>query len=284
MRASSITKFCTKALCLAVVLSAFELGPASAQQEVPSCYTLVNIDGVKPPELDRELFVLIDQTLHFNDKIKSQVNSKIQSFLREGDLLVLATFSANAEGRYSEVVMRGRLDRNLPDNQRYKTSKAKLTRLDACFQQQEIAVRQLTVDSLNKAFGESTSELPKTEIVGNLVTLSRDIMAVRESEHAVVLIVSDMLENSNITSFYGQRKLRNLDVEVELEKIEKAGMISSFNEAVVYVIGAGFTAKGNYRSAKTLSLLEDFWREYFEKSGGVVKGFGTPALFVPLAD
>jgi hypothetical protein len=251
----------------------------AAVQEIGSCYTMVKVDDVTPPPLKRELFVLIDQTVNFDQAIQGLVNQKIQKFLRPSDRIVMVSFSAYAKGRYSQFVFDGRIDANLTEQVRYRVPKIILGRLDACIQQQEQAVRGLIVENLRTVFQDSSSKLPRTELVGNLAMLSQQLKTSTKTSERFLLIVSDMLEHSGITSFYTRGKIRHIDPETELKKIQNAGMISAFDDTSVYIIGAGYTGKKAYRSAVVMKTIEGFWRQYFEISGARVREFGTPILF-----
>lgn len=63
-----------------------------------------------------------------------------------------------------------------------------------------------------------------------------------EAKRKIVILASDMLENSAITSFYGKNAVRGIDSVKELAKVEKEGLITDFGETEVYVIGVGLTA------------------------------------------
>ena len=104
-------------------------------------------------------------------------------------------------------------------------------------------------------------------------------------------MVSDMLENSNITSFYApDTGPRKIDAAVELAKTDKAKVVTDYRGAKVYVIGAGVVPKsnkprsGNYRSQEIMAPLKSFWAQYFEKSNAKLVEFGQPLLLAPLGE
>ena len=68
-----------------------------------------------------------------------------------------------------------------------------------------------------------------------------------------------------------------------MRKVEATGVEAIYPGTVTYVIGAGYTGTGNYRSAKVMQAVEDFWRLYVERAGGRLKTFGTPSMFGDIA-
>lgn len=255
-------------------------GVASATpQEVHSCYDLVKLEGVIRPALKRELFAVVDQTVKFNQEMQDLSNIKIQKFLRPGDRLVIMTFSAYAKDRYDRILLDAVLDENIPEAARYDLGKNDLAKFDRCRTAQEQAVRQLTAGSLAQAYAEADNKLPDTELINTMGIISREVMVPGKAEERYMLLISDMLEHSAITSFYAANKLKQINPDEEIKKVEKSNMIADFHGASVYVLGAGFGAADSYRSGPSLQALEKFWRTFFTKSQATVKGFGAPSLF-----
>ena len=265
-------------LAAALVLST-SFNVMAAQKEIGSCYDALKLpDGVNRPELERELYVVIDQTVQFDKGLQEQAFQKIMKFLKPGDRLVIVSFSAYVADRYTDVVFDGVIDARLSDEQRYDISKKVLRVLDQCYQVQEVGVRQEAGKALVNIFGSASSDLPNTELIGNLSLLGKDVMRTGSTDHQYVLLVSDMLEHSAITTFYSRGKLRKIKPESEVDKVVKADIISDFSGAGVYVMGAGFSLKGAYRAATEMKAIEAFWRSYFEHSNAKLIEFGSPAL------
>ena len=94
-----------------------------------------------------------------------------------------------------------------------------------------------------------------------------------------MILASDMLENSSITSFYANNAVRQIDAKNELKKVGDSDFFADFGNADVFVIGTGITKNyKKYINAKQLSSFSKFWSEYFEKSNARLVDFGTPAL------
>lgn len=270
---------------IATALSAVVLILAGSQQTskaatatIGSCYDLVKLGDIAPPAVTRDLYVLIDQTMELPQKLQEETYQNIVSFLSPGDTIQVIGFSANAAGYYTEVILKGVIDKRLTDDDRYAISKKVLRQLDQCYQAQDNQVRQYTGRALIHAFSNATTDLPKTEIVSNLSVVAKDIMGKSETPEKYVLIVSDMMENSDLLSLYGSGKLEKLDAEQEVRKLGNKIAFQDMDQAQIYVIGGGYLTDGKYRSSLALKGLESFWANYFEHSNATLKQFGTPSL------
>jgi hypothetical protein len=263
---------------MALALSCVSHALCAAPVEVPSCYVGADV-SLKAPPIKRELFIVIDQTTKFDVSLQETANQKIQKFLRAGDRVVLVSFSANAKDRYSEVVLDGRLDEDIPDNQKFTTGKLVIAKIAKCLREQEAAVRQLMAGYLQRVFAAATTNLPNTELLGTLSALSKDMIGTHAETKKYVLVISDMMEHSALTSFYANNKARKIDPTAELAKVKSAGMVGTLSQVSFYVHGAGFSEDGRYRSALEMNAIEEFWRQWIALSGGALRGYGTPSLF-----
>lgn len=117
-----------------------------------------------------------------------------------------------------------------------------------------------------------------------MLQISKDIQHKEVTQH-VLLMVSDMLENSDFTSFYAKNLVRDIEPELEMQKVEKNNLIANLEGWRVYVEAAGLVphdVKDGYRSGKTIQRLEKFWSSYFKSSGATLAGFGAPMLTMEL--
>ena len=261
------------------LLFGFNQQPANAATaRIDSCYQLVTLGDINPPSASRDLYVLVDQTMTLPKKLQEETYREIIDFLRSGDVIQIIGFSANAAGFYTEVILKGIIDNRLDNEIRYSVSKKVLHQLDQCYQAQDTQVRQYTGHALIHAFSKATTELPKTEIVSNLAVVAKGIIAKSETPEKYVLIVSDMMENSDLISLYGNGKLEDLSIDQEIKKLGEKLAFEDMSNAKVYVIGGGYLDNGNYRSSLELKALENFWASYFEHSNAELKQFGTPSL------
>lgn len=255
---------------------------AAQPTDVPSCYDAVQLGEYKPATAARHLIVIVDQTARLDEALKKSVHQQIEQFVGAGDQIQLIAFSANAQGKYTDLIYNGRFDSQLPADTRNGIGKMTLNKFDACFKAQSKAKSKLH-KKLHEAFGDGATDFPKTELIGSLLQVSTDMLGSVGEGRKVVLIVSDMLENSSITSFYAKNAVRQIDTTTELGKVNKAGISGDFAGADVYVIGAGFVGNGMaYSSQQALRSLESFWRELFKQHNGNLKQFGKPQLLSPM--
>jgi hypothetical protein len=268
-----------KALTITLLAGATSVAHA-ARDDFPTCYGLLGEQSPKAEQ--RELFVVIDQTLKFEVDLKRHAHSKVHEYLQPGDRVTVLTFSAYAKGRYAQMPLTGQLDYQLDEDTRYNTGKPSLRKFDQCMQRQNAFVTRTIDQTMIKAFEEASTDLPKTELMGSLVNFAEGVISASQTPEKVILIVSDMMENSDSVSFYGSGGIASFDVEATLEKAEKANLISKLEGANVHVIGAGISGSDRYLSQTVMSKMQNFWAGYFERSGAELTGWGQPQLFSPL--
>ena len=263
----------------------YELVFSSQDNALPSCYAVAKLQQPRSPEI--EIFVAIDQTTPFDSKLKQQVADSIRHFLAPGNAFTIFEFSAFIQGRYVNVVASGKLDPPMDATKRNDVPKIDLAKFDRCMATAPKYAAVLVGQALRTIFDASSSRIAKTDILAALKEISKRVRDSNAREK-VVLVASDMLENSSITSFYQKNSVRKIDPEVEIKKAVESGMVGDFGGARVYVIGAGVldekkvSTKGVYHDPKTMAALEFFWRNWFSKSNANLVAFGAPALLVPV--
>jgi hypothetical protein len=237
---------------------------------------------------ETELIVAIDQTTPLSPSLKQLVADNVKTFLRPDNAFAIVAFSAYTQGRYTEVLTSGRIEAPLPQAVRDDISKPVLSKFEQCMARQPVQAAQLVGAALRSAFANSSGSIAKSDVLASLKAISQ-LAGESRSPHKVVLIVSDMLENSTAANFYSDqgRAVRRIDAEKELRTAEEAKLIGNFGGAKVYVIGAGLlTADAAnsraYRDPKTMQSLTEFWGSYFQKSNARLVEFGQPALLQPM--
>jgi len=258
------------------------LPPGAARDDFPSCYGLIDRPDLAQAPPGRALFIIVDQTVRLDPELRRGVHLKVQRFLHPGDRITLLTFSANAKGRYASMPLTGRLDPPLDEKVRYHVSVAKLKKFDRCMKKQWRYVRRTIDTRLEAAFGQAASNLPRTELAGSLARFGETVIARSRAARKVVLLVSDMFENSDIVTFYSRGAVRPIDIDHAIGRIKSAGLYADWRGAGVYVIGAGFIGGGGYRSEKLLRNLRRFWEAYLRLSNAELAGWGAPELLVEL--
>ena len=260
-------------------LSAF----AVTHNAIKSCYDLAKIDG-KNTVISKEIFVLIDQTTPLDEELKQSVIQNSVANVNYGNAFTVAKFSAFVQGNYAGVVNSAQLDWPLKEDIRNDTPKKLLQGYDKCMKAQVGYAKKILDDSISQTFGATTNTIVRSDILKSLQELAKNTVRTSMAKQKTVFIVSDMLENSSITSFYYKNGVKKIDPASELKIVEANKMFADFGGANVYILGAGLVpstskvASETYRDPKTMNALQEFWKMYFKKSNAKLIEFGQPAL------
>jgi len=257
------------------------------RNDIPSCYESLNVDSPSA-EAGRDFFVIIDGTFDPDLNLKRSIHDKVHRFMEPNDRISIVSFSSYIGDSYTALQFSGALEPQIPTKDRSSISKKVLKRFDHCMAQQPTFSRKSIDSAIKRSFKQEGVEVPKSEIVTNLSRLLEPLLVNSSDEREdsrIVLIVSDMLENSDITSFYRSGEVRLVDAELEIDKIKSGGYVSNWMGAKVYVIGAGWVPekyRGKFRGSKVMKSLQNFWRLYFESSNATLVAFGQPMLMQEL--
>ncbi|MES9822948.1 MAG: hypothetical protein ABW127_00790 [Candidatus Thiodiazotropha endolucinida] len=113
--------------------------------------------------------------------------------------------------------------------------------------------------------------------------LVRDLIGKSEIKNRVLLVYSDVLENSTFTTFFKKGEIRKINPKTEIAKVKEAKMIPDLSGTKVYVIGGGSIGEGKpYLESRKLNALQAFWGAFFAASGSILEGFGQPVLLTEL--
>lgn len=284
-RAAGARKNTLNALKTSLVAGLGLLLPAwsAAAFEVPfpkSSYQAVGGKAGLPGEPRGVLFVLMDETTSLNEhpKVPRSVQELAVNWLSPGRAVQVIRFSAYVPGRSAEIVTGGLLDHEPSDDFIDNIKRSARVKFYRLHKRQAHAAKAQTAKAIRKVFNAYSTSIPKSEILFNMHRLSAHIREYKAPQK-IILLVSDMLENSSVTSFYLAGGIRKIDPETEIEKAKSEGLIGDFGENVrVYVVGLGFGAK-DYLDSDRVSRLKTFWQRYFEHGNATVEEFGTPLLF-----
>ena len=244
---------------------------------LPNCYEINKIE--KKSEINEAVFVLIDETTPFNEPLKEQVVNNVLRFAQAGNYVFAGKFSAFLQGRYNEVLFDFALDTPLSDEERYDLNKNTLAKFDKCLKDQVGFVKKTMSEKINGAFLKEGDQVAKSDIFYALKDFAVNSIAPKEAKNKIVILASDMLENSSVTSFYTKGAPRLIDGKKELGILEKNDLFTDFTGAKIYIVGAGLSeGKKSYVSPQILNSLSAFWSEYFTKSNATLVEMGTPAL------
>lgn len=247
---------------------------------VASCYRTLSIS---PPaaEESRAYFVLLDQTTVFDASLKQTISTATRTNLRLSTQFTIATFSAFLGDHYTDIVVAGRTEGLLSQAERDDTGKPKLHSLDVCMAHQIDYARRISEEALEKSFGAASTEIARSDILATLNDFVTHVVRPSPAATKTLLIASDMLENSSLSSFYSHRTVRRLDASAELAKVRTKGLIPDLSGVRVFVIGAGLLdpqSAGTYRDPQTMLSLEGFWSAYFKEAHAQLVEFGKPQL------
>ena len=270
------------------LLSALLLAPllavAGERNDIPDCYSYAKVGEYRPAQSGRELTVIIDQTIPMPEVIQKATWAQVQRFVQPGDKVRLYGFSAFVPGQFMQLRFAGELNRGIDDKVRNNVGMQSLRTFDTCLTEQ----RSFFNKTLGKVFvttlREASEDIARSEIFHSLREIGNDL-GQQPAQERVVLLVSDMLENSDFGSFYANNRIRDLQPAAELKRVADKGLFADLQGARVYVVGAALVTKDikqAYRSGKTIQALEDFWKGWFAGSNAQLVAFGAPSLNVDL--
>ncbi len=249
-----------------------------ARNDVPSCYKALDI-ALEDNIPAKELFIFIDQTTPLDKKMMIYIYKNMMKFIKNGNAVTIASFSANANGKYADVAYEGFVEPLLAKRSEYDISKKKLRKYKACMNGQYRYAKKKATKALVRVLKGANKKLPHSDIFRSLHDLSKRVVKPSKASEKVVLIVSDGLEHSAITSFYHKGGIKKIDRKKELRKVANSGFLADFDNARVYMMAVGTTeSKSAYRDAKSLERLTAFWKDYFLNTHANLKAIGTPML------
>ncbi len=249
----------------------------SARNDVPSCYKALQLKNPDPVP-QKELFILVDQTTQLDKPIMIYIYKNMMHFIKNGYAVTIAAFSSNANGKYTDVPYSGGLEALLPESAKHDIAKKKLRKYQACMNGQYRYAKKKATKALVATLKGANKKLPHSDILKSLSDIAAHVIKPSKAKEKVVLLVSDMMEHSSITTFYAKGSLKRINTKAELAKLNKSGFTADFDGAKVYVIGTGMIGKKGYRDSKTLKALTDFWQAYFAQSNAKLEAIGTPML------
>jgi hypothetical protein len=110
---------------------------------------------------------------------------------------------------------------------------------------------------------------PSSAILETL-SYTASVLKADSSASKRLILFSDMIQNSDSISFY---KMKEVDADAALKKAAQEKLIYHFAGVLVSVAGAG-TGVDEHKARS----IEQFWRKYFESSGGALKIYGPLLL------
>lgn len=252
-----------------------------------TCYDAIGIHASENDSensgIERSLYVIIDESVGFDANIIGRVADMVVEWSEPGRNIEIFRFSSNVEGRYSEKILEAPYPPEADEDFLDGIKRSMREKLGRCQKQRPMQLRSIIKRKILSTLESADKSIPKSDIVATISELSRYING-KEQESKSVLIVSDMFENSSITSFYSKGSIRMLNAENEIKTMEKNNMMAEFGGADIYVVGLGyFTGNAHatserYLDPKRRSPIINFWKQYFSKSNGNVVEIGAPLM------
>lgn len=268
----------------ALLLCLPALGQAAERNDIPDCYGYAKVIDHRQPGSGRELTVIVDQTIPMPENIQKAAWGQINRFVAPGDKIRLYSFSAFLPDQFMQLRFAGELNQPLEGKVRDSVGMQSLRSFDKCVAEQQAFFRKKFGQVFVSSLREASEDIPRSEIFHSLRDIGEDL-ARQPAEERVILLISDMLENSDFGSFYVNNRIRDLQPQGELKRVSDKQLFADLQGARIYVAGAGLVTKDvkqAYRSGKTMELLQRFWKGYFEGSNASLVAFGSPSLNVDL--
>jgi hypothetical protein len=284
--ARRVVQFAVAGLLVAAPASAW----AGLVNDVPSCYAATHI---APPakSYTHLIYILMDQTVKLPPALEQSAVDNALRMLKPGTKFVIAEFSAFSQGHFLQVVHTGIVEKPLATTRIGSTSMVAARHLNACLGMQYGFARKMVATTMSSIMESSTSSLDQSDIMMAMKTVAPAI-ARDPASQKVLLAITDGLENSSVTTFYGNGTVRVISPSAEMVKAVRNHLIGNLGGASVYVLGGAvmpptasgsLAARNGYRDPQALVSLKAFWRQYFTKSDGKLVDFGEPALVEPVA-
>jgi len=231
------------------------------------------------------LFVLVDQSVNYDEALKAKTMELVRNWTAEGRAVEIYSFSSALPGRYTTRITGGRFDDQPSDEYLDNLKRSDRERFISLHSRQPLIARKVVRLSLQEAFAGSRNEIQRTDIVRTMKEMSDYIRTYPGTKS--ILLVSDMMENSSMASFYFKGRTRLIDPVREMQKFTARQMTGNFGGKVrVYILGLGFygndasPAKSEqYLDVDRINAIAAFWRSWFRNSGAYVVETGKPMMF-----
>ncbi len=264
---------------LVAVLAMMAGLPATAVA-AESCYA--HIDYGKPYDTrpQRVLYVVIDQTVALPAEMKTRVKALVSAWGKPGDSVKIARFSANFRGKYPSLTFSGAVEPWPSSQYAHGLRLSDRQQLERCLQRQREEFGGVFMARLDETLAKMDPASPKTDIFVSLKQIAAQVSK-EPARHKVMLLVSDGLENSDITTFYRRGNIRKISPNKEIGKLRRQGLIPNWHGARVYMYGMGLAPRpGQYVKSHVIRALSRFWDRYFVEGNARVVALGTPELLI----
>lgn len=252
-------------------------GYALAQNST-SCYQQLDLQEPKG-NINKALYILVDQTLPLNATMRSNLNKLLSIHPQTGEMVRVARFSPNIKGQYTELLYEGVLDSKPSEAYLYHLRDDKNEALTNCLFEQKQNGQKNFQSAFKSSLGRIDTKLPRTEIFYSLKRLSETVLINDNITDKTVLIISDGLENSEVSNFYRRKSVTKINVAREMAKVNQHDLVADWRGAKLYMFGLGnISDQRKHIKPSQLDPLLRFWHSYFHAGGAIIKELGTPAI------
>lgn len=241
------------------------------------CYDTAGLAAHRPP-LARDVMVAVDETTVVPDDLRETLHGMLGAMLRPGDRVTVIAFSSFNRNHYLREVMVRTIEQAPPQSVQMNMPSRKLKALLPCVTgNQKTALDEVKTTAM-LLVEKATADISHSEIVMSMRELGLRLRT-SPAKDRLMLIVSDGIEHSSVTSFYRNRGLREIGPTDELAKVRKKNAIADLGGTRVFWFGGGLGASTDgYLDQTRLLHLETFWSGYIKESKGTLVSFGKPSL------
>ena len=246
-----------------------------------SCFSEVTYVTPEKQVAMRALYVLVDETMPLSAGMKKKISALIQGWGVPGDKVKIARFSASYRGLYPELVYENYVEQKPGDHYMFNLHYRDKKLVTQCLEQQQAQFKQSFAKQIKISLEAVNPKIPKSEIFSSLRLLSKQIVLHDDAQQKTVLLISDGLENSELTSFYSGGKVKLVKPLKEIAQLRRKGMMGFWKKTNIYMYGLGLMPdKKQYAGPERIESLKRFWERYFVESGAKVQAIGTPELLL----
>lgn len=268
------------------VVTALSPIPAAASREPQRCFddpTVATLKQAPGLGMATDVLLLVDRTTQFPPDVRQAIEEQIVALATPGTRLTVGSFSTYSNDTHAGIDFETFIEPDFPANDRNDYPMGALRKLDDCLSERTTEEGAAVRAAANIALQAYLPDGQRSDVAASIKQFGQRLGG--DGGHRRILILaSDMLENSSVTSFYSGGAMRVIDIDQELAKVEQRQLVAQLGGARVYVIGAGLIPVDveSLRTHDELLALERFWTGYFERSGAQSIQIGKPLLLRPI--
>ncbi|MDQ7083878.1 MAG: hypothetical protein Q9M36_02665 [Sulfurovum sp.] len=124
----------------------------------------------------------------------------------------------------------------MPQSAKHDISKKILRKYEGCMKGQYKYAKKKATKALVAILKGANKELPHSDIIKSLNDIAKHIIKPSKASSKTVLLVSDMIEHSSVTSFYSKGMLKNIKINSEMSKIKQSGYLADFDKLSICML------------------------------------------------